>query len=66
MLLMLIATIIWGWLAYSALPQVFAENWGLLLSNTMASFAVIIVIMAFSTALALFGVARGYLSRKPA
>jgi uncharacterized membrane protein len=66
MLLMLIATIIWGWLAYSALPQVFAKNWGLLLTSTSLSYAATVTIMAFSTALAFFGLARGRSSQKQA
>lgn len=66
MLLMLIATIVWGWLAYTALPQVFAENWGLLLTNTTGSFVVILMIMAASTAIAFLGLVRGYSARKPA
>ncbi len=66
MLLMLIATIIWGWLAYSAMPQVFAEHWGLLLTSTTSSFITTVAIMLASTAVAFFGVARGYLARKMA
>jgi hypothetical protein len=66
MLWMLIATILWGWLAYSALPQVFAENWGLLLTNTTGSFAVVVAIMALSTGIAFFGLARGRWARKTA
>jgi hypothetical protein len=64
MLLMLIATITWGWLVFAATPQVFAENWGLLLGNTTGSFTIIILVMAVSTAVAWFGVARGYAARK--
>jgi hypothetical protein len=64
MLLMLVATMVWGWLAYSALPQVFAENWGLLLTNTTSSFVVILAIMVVSTAVAFFGTVRGYSSWK--
>jgi hypothetical protein len=64
MLLMLTATLVWGWLAYSALPQVFAENWGLLLTNTSLSYAVTLTIMALSTALAFYGLARGRSSLK--
>ena len=64
MLLMLAATIVWGSLAYSALPQVFAGNWGLLLTNTTGSFAVTVVIMTFSAGVALIGVFRGRSARK--
>ena len=64
MLLMLVSTISWGWLAYSALPRVFAENWGLLLTNTTGSFVVIVMVMTLSTIAAFFGVVRGYSARK--
>jgi hypothetical protein len=60
MLLMLAATLIFGWLAYSALPGWFAGNFGLLLTNTTLSFGITITIMILSTALAIFGLARGY------
>ena len=64
MLLMLVATLAWGGLAYSALPRVFAENRGLLLTNTTGSFIVVILIMGLSTAAAFFGVVRGYSVKK--
>jgi hypothetical protein len=64
MLWMLLATMVWGLLAYSAMPDVFAANWGLLMSNTTLSFAIILAIMLLSTLLACFGVARGYSARK--
>ena len=63
--LMLVATVAWGGLAYSAMPQVFSENRGLLLTNTAGSLVVIVVVMAFSTIAAFFGVVRGYSARKP-
>jgi len=63
---MLAATMAWGWFSYSAMPKVFFENWGLLLTNTTGSFAVIIVIMALSTAIAFLGVVRGYSAQKTA
>ena len=65
MLLMLVATITWGWLSYAAMPQVFTENWGLLLTNTTGSFIVIFIMMMLSTAAAFFGVMRGYSVQKP-
>jgi len=65
MLLMLAATTAWGGLSYFALPQVFAENRGLLLTNTTGSFVFILVVMSVSTFAAFFGVVRGYLARKP-
>jgi len=60
MLLMLVATLTFGWLAYSALPGWFAGNYGLLLTNTTVSFGITLTIMILSTALAFFGVRRGY------
>ena len=52
MLLMLMATVAWGWFGYAAMPQVFSQNWGLLQSNTTVSLLVIVAIMAVATALA--------------
>lgn len=64
MLWMLLATLAWGWLAHAAVPHVFSENWGLLLSNTTFAFAITIAIMIVSTAVAFLGVSRGHSSRK--
>ena len=66
MLVMLAGTLAFGWLAHTAVPDWFASNLGLLLSNTAASFTVTVVIMAVSTAVAIFGLARGGSARKPA
>jgi len=64
MLLMLVATIVWGGLAYASMPQVFAEDWGLLQSNTAASLIAIIAIMALSSVMACVGMARGWSARR--
>ena len=64
MLLMLIATLLFGWLASSALPQWFAGDYGLLLTHTTLSFGTTIAIMTLSTALAIFGLARGFTYRR--
>jgi len=64
MLLMLLATLAFGWLAYGSLPQWFAEDLGLLLMNTTVSFAGTIVIMLASATVAWVGVARGFSSWK--
>jgi hypothetical protein len=64
MLLMVIATLFFGQLAFSALPDWSAGNYGLLLTSTMASFGTTIVIMLISTAVAIFGLARGLSYRK--
>jgi len=66
MFLMLAGTLAFGWLAYAALPQWFSENSGLLLSNTALSFGITVTIMILCAAAALFGVLRGYSSRRPA
>ena len=63
MLLMLLATVAWGWFGYSAMPQVFSQNWGLLQSNTTVSLLVIIAIMAVATALAFVALARARAAR---
>ena len=59
MLVMLVATVSWGWLSFSALPQVFAGNFGPWGTSTQAWFISIIVVMAVCTAMAFFGVQRG-------
>jgi hypothetical protein len=64
MLTMLIATLAFGWLAESSLPQWFSGNFGLLLTNTAVSFAATVTIMALSTVVAWLGVARGFSSRR--
>jgi hypothetical protein len=66
MLVMLAGTIAFGWLAHMAVPSWFGSNLGLLLSNTMASFAATLTIMIASTAVAVFGLARGLSAQKAA
>jgi hypothetical protein len=65
MLVMLVGTLVYGWLAYTVIPTWFTSNLGLLLSNTATSFAVTVIIMVLSTAVAVFGLARGFSWRKP-
>ena len=64
MLLMLAATLVFGFLASLALPKWFAGDYGLLLFNTRLSFAGTIALMVLSTAVAFFGLKRGYPYRK--
>ena len=64
MVWMLLATILWGWLSYTAMPNLLSENWGLLLMNTALSFGATLVIMTGSSLVAIFGVARAYASRR--
>ena len=63
MLVMLMATIVWGWLAFSALPQVFAGNFGPWQTNTQVWFIGIVVLMSLCTLAAFFGLARGRSAR---
>ncbi len=63
MLLMLIATLIYGGLAYYELPDWFEGNYGLLLINTTQSYTLIVLIMTISTAAALWGITRGISAR---
>jgi hypothetical protein len=65
MLVMLVGTLVYGWLAYTVIPSWFASNLGLLLSNTATSFAVTVTIMVLSSAVAVFGLARGFTWRRP-
>ena len=59
MLIMLVATIVWGWLSFSALPQVFAGNFGPWMTSTQVWYFGIILVMAVCTLLAFFGLQRG-------
>ena len=66
MLVMLAGTLVFGWLANSALPEWFTSNQGLLLTSTSLSYGATVTIMILSTAAAFFGVARGLSARKAA
>jgi hypothetical protein len=59
MLVMLLATIAWGWLSFSSLPGVFAGNFGPWGTNTQAWYFGIIALMVACSLAALFGVRRG-------
>ncbi len=64
MLVMLVGTLVFGWLANAAVPTWFPSNLGLLLSNTAASYAVTVSIMVLAAAVAVFGMLRGFSARK--
>jgi hypothetical protein len=64
MLVMLAATLVFGGLANAASPGWFASNLGLLLTNTAASYAVTVTLMALATAAAVLGMVRGFSARK--
>ena len=59
MLWMLLATLAFGWMSSSALPQWFAGDFGLLLINTTVSFAGTLAVMLISAAVAVVGAVRG-------
>ncbi len=59
MWIMLLATLVWSWLVFTALPQVFAGNFGLWMTSTQVSLYSIIAVMVFCCLAALYGVMRG-------
>ncbi len=63
MLVMFAATIIWGWLAFTTRPDLFSGNMGPLMSSTRGSFTFTLILMAFSSGAACFGLVRGRPSR---
>ena len=58
MLVMLVGTLTWGWLAFSALPQVFTGNYGLWQTSTQAWYTGVITLMVLCTLAGSFGLAR--------
>jgi hypothetical protein len=65
MIVMLAATIAWGWLSFSALPAALAGNFGPWGTSTRAWFAGILLLMTLCTATACLGVWRGHFKQKP-
>jgi len=59
MWVMLITTLVWSWLVFSALPQVFLGNFGLWQTSTQVWIYGIIAVMFICSLAALFGVVRG-------
>ena len=59
MLVMLIATLIWGGLVFSQLPQVFSGAYGPLLMSTRLWYFGIVTIMAVCSLAAILGLVRG-------
>lgn len=64
MLVMLAATLVWGWLSFSALPQVLTGNYGPWGTNTQAWFIGILTLMTLSTLAAIFGLVRARTAQK--
>ena len=63
MLVMLVATLTWGWMAFSALPQVYAGNYGPWQTNTQVWFYSIVILMILCTLAGFFGLARSRSAR---
>jgi hypothetical protein len=63
MLIMLIGTAAFGWLASSALPQWFRGDFGLLLTSTAVTYGVSLGLMLVSTVTAFVGLSRGFSAR---
>lgn len=59
MLVMLLGTIVWSWMVFTALPQVYAGNYGPWQTSTQAWMIGIITVMLSSSVVALFGIVRG-------
>lgn len=66
MLVMLVATLAWGWLAFTALPEVLAGNFGPWGTSTQVWCIGIAVLMGLCTLAAFFGLARGRSARAAA
>jgi hypothetical protein len=63
MLVMLVATVTWGWLSFSALPQVFAGSFGPWGTSTQAWYFGIVALMVLCSLAAIFGLRRGNSAR---
>jgi hypothetical protein len=63
MLVMLVATLCWGWLSFSALPGVFAGNFGPWGTSTQAWFSGILVLMLACSVTAFYGLRRARSAR---
>ena len=64
MLVMLVATLTWGWMSFSALPQVYTGNFGPWQTNTQVWFYGIVTLMILCTLAGFIGLARSRLVRK--
>jgi hypothetical protein len=62
MLVMFVATIIWGWLAFSSRPDLWTGNLGPMMTSTRGSFTVILLLMT----LAAVGACLGLIRSRPA
>jgi hypothetical protein len=66
MIVMFVATLIWGWLSYSLRPDLFTGNMGVMMTSTKGSFAFTIIVMAVAVVTSWIGLVRGRSSQKMA
>jgi len=66
MLVMFVATVIWGWLSFSLRPDLFTGNMGVMMTSARGSFAFTLIVMAVATVMACIGIARARSSRMSA
>jgi hypothetical protein len=64
MLVMFVAALVWGWLAFTARPDLLSGNLGPMMTSTLGSFSFSLVLMAIAAGAACFGIVRGRSSRK--
>ena len=59
MLVIFVSTLVWGWLSFTAFPQVFAGNFGPWLTSTQAWYFGILALMLLCTLAAFYAIGRG-------
>jgi hypothetical protein len=63
MIMMLVATLVWGLGLHSSLPQLFNSNNGMLGTSTSSTWLSIVLVMAIATVLAVISLVRGLAAR---
>ena len=63
MLVMFLATVIWGWQSYALRPDLFTGNMGVMMTSTKGSFAFTLIVMAMASITGGYAVLRGRSSR---
>ena len=63
MVVMFVATVVWGWLSYSLRPDLFIGNMGVMMTSTRGSFAFTLIVMTIATVTACLGIIRARSSR---
>ena len=63
MVVMFVATVVWGWLSYSLRPDLFTGNMGVMMTSTRGSFAFTLIVMTIATVTACLGIIRARSSR---